>query len=76
MNNPFKQPANIWKLNFPSLYSMLPTFEKYFSDITDNICCYELSSKTVESMPDDLWCFEAYLEDQIDVRTLKTLYKQ
>ncbi len=71
MNNPFKQPENIWKLNFPSLYYMLPIFEEYFADITDNICCYELSSKTVESMPDDLWCFEAYLENEINIETLK-----
>ena len=70
MNNPFKQPKNIWKLNFPSFYHMLPIFEEYFAGITDNICCYELTSKTDESMPDDLWCFEAYLEEQIDIESL------
>ena len=71
MTNPFKQPQNIWKLNFPSYFHMLPIFEEYFADITDNICCYEISSKTVESMPDDLWRFEAYLENNIDIEALK-----
>lgn len=71
MNNPFKQPANIWKLSFPSRYYMLPIFEEYFANTTDNICCYELSSKTVESMADDLWCFEAYLEDYMDTEIVK-----
>lgn len=72
MTNPFKQPEALWKIELPCLFSMLPLFEEYFSEITDTVSSYELESRTVESMPDDLWCFEAYFESEPDTNHLRT----
>lgn len=69
--NPFKQHINIWKLKCKALYGALAVFEEYFSNLTDNISCYEISSKTVESQPDDIWYIEAYLEEEPDVSVIK-----
>lgn len=74
MTNPFKQPTNIWKLELVTSYFMIPIFEEYFANFTDNVSCHEISSKTVESSDDDIWCFEAYLEEKPDLeKTRKTL---
>lgn len=76
MTNPFKQPTNIWKLELVTPYFMLPIFEEYFANFTDNISCYEISSKTVESADDDIWCFEAYLPEKPDLdKICKALQK-
>lgn len=66
MTNPFKQPEALWKAEFSCPFSMLPLFEGYFEKITDSVSSHELESKTVESMPDDLWHFEAYFETEPD----------
>ncbi len=71
MTNPFKQPSNIWKLELITRYSMIPIFEEYFSNFTDNISYNELSSKTVESKDDDIWSFEAYMEEKPDIIKIK-----
>ena len=70
MTNPFKQSKDIWKISFPFRYINLNILELYFEEITDNIASYEISSKTVESNPDDIWRFEAYLEKEIDLAEL------
>jgi ribosomal protein L11 methyltransferase len=72
MKNPFRQPEALWKISFPFKYAQLELFEEYFASLTDSVSSYELSSKTVESMPDDLWCFEAYLEERPDIEDLRS----
>lgn len=80
MTNPFKQPDNISKLELVTSYFMLPIFEEYFTDYTDNMSCYEITSKTVESSAEDIWCFEAYIEESPDLNKiyddLSTIFSQ
>lgn len=70
MTNPFKPHNVLWKVSVTSKYSMLPEIEDYFETITDTISCHELESKTVESMPDDLWRVEAYCTTKPSIEAL------
>ncbi len=70
MTNPFRQPEALWKVSFPFRFHDLEKFENYFEELTESSSSHELSSKTVESMPDDLWCFESYFETKPDAASL------
>lgn len=71
MTNPFRQVEALWKVEFPCLFSMLTLFEGFFAEITDSTSSYEIESQTVESMPNDLWCFEAYYEEKPNVESIR-----
>jgi len=71
MTNQFRQPEALWKVSFPFKFSQLETFENYFANLTDSMSSHELSSKTVESMPEDLWSFEGYFETKPDLESIR-----
>ncbi|MBP7190519.1 MAG: 50S ribosomal protein L11 methyltransferase [Rickettsiaceae bacterium] len=74
--NPFKQHINIWKLKCKAEYYMLSAFEEILSNLTDNISCYELFSRTVESEPSDIWSIEAYLENKPDLSIMRDILQK
>jgi ribosomal protein L11 methyltransferase len=55
MENVFEQPKELWELSFSILYKDLSTFEDLFEEIGIAVSSHEISSKTVESLPEDLW---------------------
>jgi len=61
----------IWKVTLHARYDTLLLLEACFAKITDNTSCYELSSKTIESAPEDLWCFEGYFHDKPSIKQIR-----
>jgi ribosomal protein L11 methyltransferase len=52
------------KIKCQLLYKDIGKCEEFFlNNISDQICYYELESKTIDSEPDDLWLFEAYVQN-------------
>ena len=64
MNTPFSQSKDTYKIFFKTKYRYLDAFDTLPISNLINISYYEVESKTVEAMPDDIWCFEIYLSEE------------
>jgi len=67
MTNPFQQFKELWLLSFETKFQYLEMFEDFFDEKVLAISSHEISSKTVESMPDDLWVVEIYLSKNANI---------
>lgn len=77
MHNPFRQPETIYCLEFQTKYAHLEIFLPICENFTNNIVYFEIEGeKSVESLPDDLWQVQLYLEDEKDIELIKTQIKQ
>ena len=64
MTNPFKQPEKLWLLAFSTKYKHISSFEELFDEKTLAISSHEITSETVEAMPDDSWMMEIYFSEK------------
>jgi ribosomal protein L11 methyltransferase len=64
VTNPFKQSAELWLLSFSSKYQYVSIFEDFFEEKALAVSSCEITSKTVDAMPDDEWMIEVYLGDK------------
>lgn len=62
--NPFWQPEELWVLALHTHYKYISLIEDFFEEKALATSSYEISSETVESMPDDHWVVEIYLPYQ------------
>jgi len=61
MTNPFQQTEELWLLSFSTQYKNINSFEELFDEKALAISSHEISSTTVDAMPDDQWMIEMYL---------------
>lgn len=68
-SNPFRQPEELWILSLRTKYKYVIAIEDFFEEKTLAVSSHEISSKTVDSMPDDEWEVEIYfpLEPKDDI---------
>jgi len=66
MTNPFKQSEELWLLSFATKYKHIGSFEKLFDEKALAISSYEITSETVDAMPDDQWMIEIYFGEKLD----------
>lgn len=64
--NPFQAPMKLFHVEFETRYKNINFLDLIFEDDTVATSSYELNSETVESMPEDLWCYICYYSTQID----------
>lgn len=76
-DNPFSQSEMTFKLSFQTLFCHLDILEDFinqnFDHILQGISTYEIESKTIESLHNDIWKFEAYFNTEPDYSTTKNL---
>lgn len=65
MNNPFYQPKQIWVISITAKYKDLEDIELLFEEEALAISSHELSSNTIEAMPEDIWSIDIYLTNSI-----------
>ncbi|HJD67411.1 MAG TPA: 50S ribosomal protein L11 methyltransferase [Rickettsia endosymbiont of Bembidion lapponicum] len=65
------QSKDIFKISFNIQYKDINIFEEFFTEKVSAISVYEVKSKTLESQPKDIWCFEIYCDNQTNLVTLK-----
>lgn len=68
---PFSQSKATYKVSFITNYKDIEIFEQLMLDDSLGVSCYEVHSTTINSMPDDIWCYEIYLAKQLNLRGLK-----
>ena len=68
---PFSQPKDIYKIYFKTKYQYIDIFEELFTENILSISQYEIESHTVDSLPEDIWCFEVYLKAKPNFPFLK-----
>ena len=68
---PFSQSKDIYKVYFLTKYKYIEIFEELFTENILSTSQYEVESRTIESLPDDIWCFEVYLNQKPDLNLLK-----
>ena len=62
-DNPFDTTKCNFSLSFESEYQNYKYFEDLLEFASDSISLSEISSKTVELMPEDIWKIEAFFSD-------------
>ena len=65
------QLKDIFKISFNIQYKDVNIFEEFFTEKVSAISVYEVKSKTLESQPKDIWCFEIYYDNQTNLISLK-----
>ena len=70
MTNPFQQPSELWLLAFATHYKNIPLFEDFFAEKTLAISSHEITSETVDAMPDDEWRLELYFDAHKDAKII------
>lgn len=70
MITPFSQSKTTYKISFSTYYKDIEAFENLFSKDDLNISFYEIDSKTIESLPYDIWCFEVFFNQQPNIAIL------
>ena len=60
MTNPFYQPEQLWLLAFATKYKHVSAFEDLFEEEALAVSSHEITSETVDAMPDDEWMMEIY----------------
>ena len=63
--NPFQSINNLKRVEFDTRFKNITLLDLIFEDIAISTSCYEISSETVDSMPDDLWKFVLYYNSEI-----------
>ena len=67
MNNPFSQSKVTYKIAFTTYFKNLNEFENIIDDIFEEnmlgVSTSEISSQTIESLPQDIWLIEIYLSE-------------
>lgn len=76
MDNPFSQCKDNYKVYFNTNYASLEIFEQFDLVQRNNTSCYEVKSQTIDSMPDDIWCLEIYLDHNPDLSLLRQQISQ
>lgn len=73
-HNPFKQTAVTYCLEMKTRYAMLESFIQVCEKFSTNIVYFETEgSRSVESLPEDLWQISAYLENKPNLQEIKKL---
>lgn len=79
LSNPFEQSEELWLLSLATKYRNIHIFEDFFEEKSLAVSSHELSSQTVDSMPEDDWMVEIYFGAKPDVDiipdSLKNLLK-
>lgn len=70
MITPFSQSKDTYKIFFNIKYSQSEVFEELVLKNLLGITIYEVASQTVDSQPNDIWCFEIYLSEKPDLAIL------
>ncbi len=73
VTNPFKSLTKLLRVEFNTIFKHIPLLELIFEDISVATSSYEISSKSVESMPDDTWRYICYFEIDIKVQDIRKL---
>ena len=64
MTNPFQQSEELWLLAFSTKYKHISSFEELFDEKALAISSHEITSETVDAMPDDMWMMEIYFSEE------------
>ncbi len=64
MTNPFSQTEELWLLAFATQYQHVSLFEDFFDEKVLAISSHEITSETVDAMPDDEWMVEVYFGEE------------
>ncbi len=67
---PFSQSKVTYKISFATNYKYLEAFDELELPSGLSTSCYEIESKTVEAMPEDIWNYEVYLTEKPDLANL------
>lgn len=70
MITPFSQSKDTYKIFFNIKFSQIEVFEELTLKNLLGITIYEVTSQTVDSLPNDIWCFEIYLSEKPDLTIL------
>ena len=70
MNNPFAQSEELWLLSFATKYKNIHIFEDFFEEKSLAVSSHEISSETVDSMPEDDWMVEVYFGEKPDAKII------
>jgi len=70
MITPFSQSKDTYKIFFNIKYSQSEVFEELILENLLGITIYEVTSQTVDSQPNDIWCFEIYLSEKPNLAIL------
>lgn len=73
MQNIFSQTANSWKISFKTNYLNIIHFEDFLDLVADAVTTSEISSKSIEIMPDDYWLVEAFFAHKPDINILNKI---
>ncbi|WP_395476833.1 50S ribosomal protein L11 methyltransferase [Rickettsia endosymbiont of Pantilius tunicatus] len=65
------QSKDIFKISFNIQYKDINILEEFFTEKVSATSVYEIKSKTLESQSEDIWCFEIYCDDEINLISLK-----
>jgi len=68
---PFSQSKDTYKVYFKTKYLYIELFEELFTENILSISTYEIESHTIDSLPEDIWCFEVYLKEKPNLILLK-----
>lgn len=72
LENPFKQSQLTFLVQMQIKYMYLEQFIETYEKFSNNIVYFEKEgSRTVESMPEDLWQIEIYFEQKPDIEEIK-----
>ncbi len=71
--NPFKSVTKLWRVEFNTIFKHIPLLELVFEDISVASSSYEISSKSVESLPEDIWRYVFYCEATPDKPHIRRL---
>ena len=71
MFKPNSQLKDIFKISFNTQYKNINIFEEFFAEKANASSVYEIESKTIESQPNDIWCFETYYNIKVDFTSIK-----
>ena len=70
--NPFKQAKNIFYVEFETTFQYLNNFIPICEKFSDNIVYFEKDgSRSIESMPEDLWQIQIYFQEEPPLKDLK-----
>lgn len=67
----FSQPKDLYKVFFNTKYRDLNIFEELLVEDSISVSFYEITSITIDSAPDDIWCYEIYLSSKPKITALK-----
>lgn len=71
MNKQKRQQKITAKISFLTNYKYIELFDDFITEEIIGISSYEISSKTIEAKPEDIWEVHMFLADDIDLAQIK-----